>query len=342
MTAVGDSWPDGADGADRVDGPEGADRVDGTDRMDGTDGPGAEDERELRILLQRAVPRLPAPEGRMRGVRERVTRNRRRRRTAGAAAAAVTGLALAGTLLPGVLHAGEESTPPASSAPPVTAAPPGPPPATGPTVAPPTVTAPADGAPADGATPPPIPGDGQAQRTRFAHVAGLVLPLPDTWQALDMPEDARYKQPARGFVSTQRLVPYEQTCPADDQSQCLPVRALPPGGALVTLVAHKGADLSAKVLDPPVLYPSDSPSPACRKLTGTQEFTGLIGGAPAPYSAVTVTLCVAGDAPGTVEGARAMVTGADFGRGPVPDPTDPTDPSDPTDSPTTAHPRNAR
>ncbi|WP_129772885.1 hypothetical protein [Streptomyces sp. L-9-10] len=313
MTAVGDSWPDGTD---RTDG------TDGTDRMDGTGGPGAEDERELRILLQRAVPRLPAPEGRLREVRERVARNRRRRRTAGAAAT-VTGLALAGTLLPGVLRAGEESTPPAASAPSVTAAPPTRPPATGPSLAP----VPDSSSPSAG--------DEQAQRTRFAHVAGLLLRLPDTWQALDVPEDARYKQPARGFVSTQRFVPYEQSCSGEDRSLCLPVQALRPGGALLTLVAHQGAGLSAKAEDPPVLYPSDSPSPACREVMGTQEFTGLIGGAPAPDSAVIVTLCVAGDAPGTVEGARAMVTGADFGRGPV------TDPSDLTASVTTAHPQNA-
>ncbi|MGW6235851.1 hypothetical protein [Streptomyces sp. NPDC055094] len=349
MTAVGDSWPDGTDGTGGVDGMGGADGTDGTvragradrtggtDGMDGTGGPGAEDERELRILLQRAVPRLPAPEGRLREVRERVARTRRRRRTAGAAAA-VTGLALAGTLLPGVLRAGEESVPPAASAPSVTAASPTRPPATGPSLAPsPDSTSP-DGTPPDGTSPDstsPPPGNERAERTRFAHVAGLLLRLPETWQALDVPEDPRYKQPARGFVSTQRFIPYEQSCSGEDRSLCLPVQALRPGGALLTLVAHQGAGLAAKAEDPPVLYPSDSPSPTCRKVMGTQEFTGLIGGAPAPDSAVSVTLCVAGDAPGTVEGARAMVTGADFGRGPV------TDPSDLTASVTTAHSQNA-
>ncbi|WP_411114980.1 hypothetical protein [Streptomyces sp. 029-5] len=334
MTAVGDSWPDGTDGTGRA---GRADRTGGTDGMDGTGGPGAEDERELRILLQRAVPRLPAPEGRLREVRERVARTRRRRRTAGAAAA-VTGLALAGTLLPGVLRAGEESVPPAASAPSVTAASPTRPPATGPSLAPSPDSTSSDGTPPDGTSPDstsPPPGNERAERTRFAHVAGLLLRLPETWQALDVPEDPRYKQPARGFVSTQRFIPYEQSCSGEDRSLCLPVQALRPGGALLTLVAHQGAGLAAKAEDPPVLYPSDSPSPTCRKVMGTQEFTGLIGGAPAPDSAVSVTLCVAGDAPGTVEGARAMVTGADFGRGPV------TDPSDLTASVTTAHSQNA-
>lgn len=292
--------------------------------------PGAEDERELRILLERAVPRLPAPEGRLHGVRERVTRNRRRRRTAGAAAAAVTGLALAGTLLPAVLRAGPESTPPASSAPSVTA-----PPHTGPsaTSTPTPTTAPSDLASLGTASPDPTPSDtrdARDRRTRFAQVAGLSLRLPDTWQALDVPEDARYKQPARGFVSTQRLDPYDRPCPGNDRSLCLPVEALRPGGALVTLVAVSGADLSAKAEEPPALHASDSLSPACRKIAGTQEFTGLIGGVPAPYSAVTVTVCVAGDSPGTVEDVHAMITGADFGRAVETAPT------------TAEHPPNAR
>ncbi|MFE2744353.1 hypothetical protein ACFXKX_08300 [Streptomyces scopuliridis] len=290
--------------------------------------PGAEDERELRILLERAVPRLPAPEGRLHGVRERVTRNRRRRRTAGAAAAAVTGLALAGTLLPAVLRAGPESTPPASSAPSVTA-----PPDTGPSATPPPTTAPSDIESPGTASTDPTPSDtrdARDQRTRFAQVAGLTLRLPDTWQALDVPEDARYKQPARGFVSTQRLDPYDQPCPGNDRSLCLPVEALRPGGALVTLVADSGADLSAKAQEPPALHASDSLSPACRKIAGTQEFTGLIGGVPAPYSAVTVTVCVAGDSPGTVEDVHAMITGADFGRAVETAPT------------TAEHPPNAR
>ncbi|MFE4537881.1 hypothetical protein ACFRKB_22805 [Streptomyces scopuliridis] len=281
--------------------------------------PGAEDERELRILLEKAVPRLPAPEGRLHGVRERVARNRRRRRTAAAAAAAVAGLALAGTLLPGVLRAGPEATPPASAAPSVTASP-----DTGPSATPPPSAATQDSATQDSTTPSagipdtatqgPVPGDARDQRTRFAHVAGLTLQLPDTWQALDVPEDPRYKQPARGFVSTQRLVPYDRDCPGNGPSPCLPVRLLRPGGALVTLVADSGTDLSAKSQDPPALSVSARLSPACRKIAGTQEFTGLIGGAPAPSSAVVVTVCVAGDSPGTVEDAHAMVTGADFGR----------------------------
>ncbi|MEV4973597.1 hypothetical protein [Streptomyces scopuliridis] len=287
------------------------------DRNNGTRAgrePGAEDERELRILLEKAVPRLPAPEGRLHGVRERVARNRRRRRTAGAAAAAVTGLALAGTLLPGVLRAGPESTPPASAAPSVTA-----PRGTDPSATPPPSAATPDtatpsAAGPDTATQGPTPGDARDQRTRFAHVAGLTLRLPDTWQALDVPEDARYKQPARGFVSNQRLVPYDRACPGNDPSLCLPVRSLRPGGALVTLVADSSSDLSAKSQVPPALYVSARLSPACRKIAGTQEFTGLIGGAPAPSSAVIVTVCVAGDSPGTVEDAHAMVTGADFGR----------------------------
>ncbi|MEV0262724.1 hypothetical protein AB0I49_15430 [Streptomyces sp. NPDC050617] len=56
----------------------------------------ADEERELRRLLEHAVPRLSAPEQRMRQVRRRVT-HRRRRRTAGLAAG-VAAVALAAVL----------------------------------------------------------------------------------------------------------------------------------------------------------------------------------------------------------------------------------------------------
>ncbi|MER7173615.1 hypothetical protein, partial [Streptomyces mesophilus] len=77
-----------------------------------------DDERELRDLLERTVPRLPAPDSRMRRVRERVVRRRRRRRTGAVAGACVAAAAvLAGTLLPGSgTEPGPEFVPPAGSA----------------------------------------------------------------------------------------------------------------------------------------------------------------------------------------------------------------------------------
>ncbi|GGT20251.1 hypothetical protein [Streptomyces purpureus] len=56
-------------------------------------------EAGLRALLERAVPELAAPEGRMRRVRERVVRRRRRRAAVAGGALAVAGVLLAGGVL---------------------------------------------------------------------------------------------------------------------------------------------------------------------------------------------------------------------------------------------------
>ena len=58
------------------------------------------------MLLERATPRLPAPEGRLQQVRERIARRRRRRRAGGGGAVAVAALVLAGTLAPDALREG--------------------------------------------------------------------------------------------------------------------------------------------------------------------------------------------------------------------------------------------
>ncbi|MFE1959618.1 hypothetical protein [Streptomyces sp. NPDC059479] len=263
-----------------------------------------EQEQELRILLERAVPRLPAPDERLSRVRERVRRARRRRRTGGAAAAAVTGLMLAGTFLPGALRGGPESLPPAA---------PGP-----------SVTERRDLTASQGSTEspdrapsrrPPAPGS----LFRFEHVAGLTLQLPENWQAVDMPDDGKLKLAARGYASSEPLTVYRagQPCPMWTKDACLPLKALARGGALLTLTPMSGMDMSGKIQRPPELYASVEPSEACRALRGTNEYAGLLGGTPAPVTAVGVTLCVSGDAPGTVEDVRAMVTGADFGKGTV-------------------------
>ncbi|WP_405985436.1 hypothetical protein [Streptomyces sp. NBC_00872] len=281
------------------------------------DGEEREQEQELRILLERAVPRLPAPEERLRRVRERVRRARRRRRTGGAAAAAVTGLVLAGTFLPGVLRGGPQPQPQ-----------PLPPAAPGPSVTEwrdsagqdptgrPDRAASQDPTASPTPTPtptqePPAPGD----RYRFEPVAGLILRLPEHWQALDMPEDGALKLTALGYVSSEPLTAYGRPCVRKSKDACLPVRSLRPGGALVTFEPLNGLATPAKVQRPPVLHASDDPSPDCRVIGGTRQFTGLLGDKAVPATAVAVTLCVSGDAPGTAEDVSAMVTGADFGKG---------------------------
>ncbi|MFF3754863.1 hypothetical protein ACFYYH_31205 [Streptomyces sp. NPDC002018] len=228
------------------------------------------------------MPRLPAPEGRLSRVRERAGRTRRRRRTA-AATAAVTGLVLAGTLGPDALGRGLGPALPA--------------------------------APAASAT----SGDSaQDSRVRFSEVAGLTLRLPAHWQALQMPEDLARTARARGFASSQRLTPYERPCPEKDLTGCPPVRSLQHGGALLTLVPWTDGALADKVLRPPVLYGPDDPSPSCRKIHGTREYSALLGSGPASRTTVSVTLCVAGDAPAPVMDVRAMITDATFGTEGIP------------------------
>ncbi|MEU3185034.1 hypothetical protein ABZ707_12655 [Streptomyces sp. NPDC006923] len=260
--------------------------------------PGAEDEQELRILLERAVPRLPAPEGRLRQVRERAGRTRRRRRGAGAAALAVTGLVVAGTLLPDATRDDAGQVPPAAS-----------PPAAVPTVA---------------ATEPPAT-DAPAALVRFPDVAGLVLRLPEHWRALNAPGQPLYRTPARGFVSSQALTAYGPACLAKYGGDCLPVGTLAAGGALLTLVPVLKPGLAADEPELPLkLYASDALSPACRRIGGSTEYSGLFGGAPAPTTAVALTLCAASGASETVEEVRAMINAARFGdtgAPPAPGPT---------------------
>ncbi|MFJ2215047.1 hypothetical protein ACIQVO_31670 [Streptomyces sp. NPDC101062] len=273
--------------------------------------------RELRVLLERAAPRLPSPEGRLEQVRERIVRGRRRRRTAGAAAAAVTGLVLAGAVLPGVLRGGPEQVLPAATVP-------GPVPTAG--------SSESTARDRSGETPTP---DGAY--VSFPHLRGLTLRPPSRWYAVDVPPDGPSGAPARGFVSSRPLTPYDATCPVERRSDCPPVRTLGPGGALVTLVA-RGAETPATPAttvrdrsEPRLLA---EPSRGCRQIGGTREYSALLGGAvdhsEAPTAApgtgepasvdpvATVSLCVAGDAPGSVEAVHTMISGADFTTGSTP------------------------
>ncbi|MFJ1749014.1 hypothetical protein ACIOJD_22620 [Streptomyces sp. NPDC088116] len=153
---------------------------------EGRETQGARDEDELRVLLERAVPRLPAPEGRLSQVRERVGRIRRRRRATGAAALTVTGLVLAGTFLPGALRgSGPESEPV--------------PPA----------------APAPSTTSRAVAHDGLVQ---FRNVAGLILRLPKGWQALETPPGSGYDETPERVASpgTSSTPPGNLSAPSEE------------------------------------------------------------------------------------------------------------------------------
>ncbi|MGN9791751.1 hypothetical protein ACTMTU_11760 [Streptomyces sp. OZ13] len=240
-------------------------------------GSGAEgaDESELRVLLERAVPRLPAPTERMQRVRERVARRRRSRRAAGGAACAVSALIVAGTLLPGAGQGGGSALP-AASAP-----------------FPPSSSAP------------------HLVKLRFDGPAGLVLPLPSSWDVLEVEADPRQKATTRGYAATQPLSTYDRPCSRDPWG-CPPVKTLKGGGALLVVTAEHPGPLGKKALEPPVLHESGTVSPGCRAIGGVQELSGLIGGPGAGDPLATAHLCLAEDAGGALSEARHMIAGARF------------------------------
>lgn len=222
-----------------------------------------EHEHELRVLLERSVPRLPAPEERLRRVRERAARSRRRCRVAGTGAAAVTGLVMAGTLLPGFLRGGPgDGAPPASPAPTVSAT-----------------------------------GTPTGREVRFPDLSDLTLRLPPGWQALAVPGDPASDNLPRGFVADQRI----------------PVRALRPGGVLVSLDLKKFGGLHTKTRNPPELNALDKPTVRCRQVQGTEEYGALLAGPdPGADVGIQVSVCVAGAGASSriVDDVRDMIAGA--------------------------------
>lgn len=235
----------------------------------------AAEESELRVLLERAVPRLPAPTERMQRVRERVA-GRRRRRAAGAAAGAVSALIVAGTLLPGTGPDGGGSALPAASAPFL-----------------------------------PSPSVPHVVKLRFDGPAGPVLLLPASWDFLEVQADPRQKATGRGYAATQPLSAYDRPCSGDPWG-CPPLKTLKRGGALLVVTVEQPGPLGKKALEPPVLHESSTVSPGCRAIGGVREHSGLIGGPSAGDPLATAHLCLAPDAGGALGEARHMIAGARF------------------------------
>ncbi|MEV7427701.1 hypothetical protein [Streptomyces sp. NPDC091212] len=327
MTAVGEPRP----GSGPVDGRAGdQDQQDQQDQQSQGQGQGQQEqqEQELRVLLERAVPRLPDPEGRLAGVRERVVLARRRRRTAGAAAATVTALVLAGVLLPGVLRGGSGPVPPAAPVPSVH-----------------------DDGGRDGggrgATPEPSRSDGQDERVRFPQLGGLSLRLLPGWRAQMSPEDAVSGPYAHAFLANQPLADHSPACDTKELTECGPIVSLLPSGALVSIAPASGDARSVELQGLSELSLVGSPSSFCRNIGGVNEYGALLGG-PSNRAEFAVSLCLGGDSPVVVEDVHTMIASADFVTGPDEPPTNgstaatssgPTH-SGPTSSPTP--PRNAK
>ncbi|MFF0446233.1 hypothetical protein ACFYT4_07430 [Streptomyces sp. NPDC004609] len=280
--------PGGAGVPDRLGMPDGTGMrdgtgmPDGTGMRDGTDESGGSGERELRVLLERATPRLPSPEGRLEQIRERI--RRRRRRAVGATATAVTVLALAGTLLPDALRD------------------PGPVPPAAPSVS-------------GGPTVPPPPSGTVGERTvGYPELAGLRLRLPGGWQTLELPESGEFKVPARGFAADQPLRAFPRPCAADDQRACMPLDRLRPGGALLELTPEHSGKWPLKLRKHGIpLNRLAKPTPACLSIGGAYSYSALIAGAKDPGVLISAVLCGAEDMPeSTVNDMKDRVEGARF------------------------------
>lgn len=244
-----------------------------------------DDASELRILLERAVPRLHAPEERMQRVRERVAR-RRRRRAAGAAAGAVAALAVAGALLPGLMRDGGGPVPPAAAGP----------------------SEPFRSSPVN--PPGPLPTTA-GTHVRYGGLAGLTLLLPSSWRSLELSADPRQKAGARGFAAAQPLTAYDRPC-AGHPWGCPPLKSLRPGGVLLVVTPAPSATLIKKVQDSPVLYESSTVEPGCRAIGGARQYSALVGTRSGPEVVMEVALCAAEGAEQAVEDARRIVADARF------------------------------
>ncbi|MFF8957802.1 hypothetical protein [Streptomyces sp. NPDC014894] len=243
-------------------------------------------EEELRVLLERATPRLAAPEGRLREVRLRVLRRRRRR--TGAAVLTVSALAVAGTtVLPAALR--NESpgpVPPAASAPVRESGPPA------------------------HATPSPAPLDGNVSSVGFPGLGGVEIALPRSWGVVAVPADAALKSPALGFAGTQKFTGFVRPCGSAKPIDCAPVKKLGPGDVLIRLSAgQKTTDAAVR-----------GPNP----VSAVNGFCELVGGsvsrqvkAPDPRTAFTV--CVAGGvSEKTLKTAQQILDSAGFSDLPAP------------------------
>ncbi|MFI1104251.1 hypothetical protein [Streptomyces melanogenes] len=231
------------------------------DRFPGPD----DDEQALRVLLERAVPRLPVPATRLDKVRERLAR-RRRRRAAGGAAFAVVSLVAAGALLPDALREEPEKAPPAASPPQA-------------------VTEPA------------------GVRADFPELGGLMLRLPASWAALRLPDGQKTRTLPSGYVAAQPLKSYEQACSEQKRSDgsgvlCEPVDRLAPDGLLLTLwgLPGGGDGTPAPVPGTPMERAREVPVD-CRRLGATAYYTARRATADR-MTVLYATLCVNGTGSG--------------------------------------------
>ncbi|MFI6153553.1 hypothetical protein ACIBCA_12735 [Kitasatospora sp. NPDC051170] len=232
----------------------------------------------MRLFLELTVPRLPAPEQRMRQLRQRVVRRRRRRAAAttvgSAAAAAVTAFVLA-----------------TSSGTPALAPPPA-------------ALAPAAGNP----TP--------WTEIQVPAVAGLEYRLPPGWH--DSAGSAIGTAEPVAFATTEPLPTGESACPKPTDFKapyCPLLNHLRPGGGLVVFQTLPESEQipAADALK----LTETAPSPACRGVGGTRELAGSIPtGQAGPETRFVLSVCLNGTAESTLAQARGIAASISLGHFP--------------------------
>jgi hypothetical protein len=233
-------------------------------------------EQELRALLERAVPQLPAPAQRLERIRERI-RRRRRRRTAAVTGAAVLALAAGLVAVPGLVrpHGGGHAAPAVVVSP-----------TPRPSAAP---TTPLAGYRPDG-------------------LGGLVLQLPrgTGWQTLADPATTSL------FLGTQRMVLPAGGCAHALDGFCTPLAlALKEGGALVMFRRQKLKMPAGKAHDYTLPLTEAAPYKACRTVGGTRQLTRT---AAAPDGTVVwAVACLATPSQARLQEAQDLLSSAAFG-----------------------------
>lgn len=233
-------------------------------------------ERELRALLERAVPQLPAPAQRLERVREGI-RRRRRRRTAAVTGGAVLALAAGLVAVPGLVrpHGGGRAAP--------------------------AVVGSATPRPSASQTTPP-------SGYRPAGMGGLVLQLPadKAWQTFADPKTASL------FLGTQRMVLPEGGCGHALDGFCTPLAlALKQDGALVMFRRQPSKMPLGKARDYEVPLTEDTPYQACRTVGGTRQLTRTM--VSPDGTIVWAVACLADPSQTRVQEARYLLDSAVFG-----------------------------
>ncbi|MEU6850590.1 hypothetical protein ABZ901_11770 [Actinacidiphila alni] len=258
-------------------------------------------EDELRALLERAVPQLPAPAQRLERVKEKAAR-RRRRRVAGVSATAVVAVTAAGLVLPGLRDGGTTGSPapPAVSrlAPPASGSSTASGAATDRREPTPTATGPATGPPA---------ATEAVVRHHYPELSGLDLMLPADWGTLTAPKTGAV------FTSSQDLGLPTDGCVKPLDGFCTPLaRTLEPGGVLIMMTLQHNKLMADKFRTSARPATPSEVVGACRTVGGTAQTTAAITDTADTDVIVQVSVCLARPAKGQQEQLDDALTNAAF------------------------------